>query len=971
MREKRKYPRIRSAGRFKLTRRFKRDTRLGEIRILLERIAHLALAVTIGLGAVPLSLKAQQDARAVRVRGEEPVIDGKLDDPAWEDAPPVTQFIQREPVEGAAVSESTEVRFVYNDRALFVAFRGFDREPDRIVGRLVRRDQRIVSDYFNLFLDTYYDRRTAFEFSINPSGARRDVFIYDDGGGRDESWDPVYDWATRVDSLGWTVELRIPFSQLRFPRRDSLIFGLRLRRAIVRRREEANWPFFPRDRSGEVSYFGRLVGITGIPAPQRVEFLPYTAGSARFEPVEDGNPFSTGRRTGFRGGADLKVGLGSALTLDLTVNPDFGQVEADPAVVNLTAFETFFPEKRPFFVEGVNLFRFPLSATGSPQGEMGGGGGGGGGGFGGGFGGGGFFGGGGETLVYTRRIGRSPQLSPEVPPGGYAGGLDQTTILGAGKVSGQFGGGWAVGFLQAVTAKETVPVVDSSGVRARSPVEPLTSYSVFRLQRNTNNGRLAYGIMATGMLRDLEGPRERPITVPCSTADPTRLVPGSCVVGVETDPGEPAFQVLRSRAFSGGSDFRWRFGGDRYEIEAALMGSRVEGSTKALLETQKSSARYFQRPDQNHVRIDSTRTSLSGFAANARIAKVTGFLTWDLRYNTRSPGFEVNDLGFLRQADMHQQRAEVELRWLTPGRVFRRFQWSVEEEAEFTYGWERTRTSLQSRANMEFANYWGLTISGSREFEALGTRVLRGGPALLEPASLRIGGNIRSDFRRSVWGNLGGSYTREDESGAVRRNLNAGIRFRPPGSVAFSIEGRLTHDVDDRQFIARRTVGDSTYYVLGRIDRREASLTFGLDLALTPRLSLELYAQPFVSAGRYGPLRLVADPKAPSYAARFDPLESDRMVRPGEGEEISVDVDRNGSADFTIPEPDFRVAALRTNAVLRWEFLPGSTLYLVWQQNREERVPDGSLDFARALGDSFTAKGQQVVAMKVAYWIGL
>lgn len=940
---------------------------------MVKRLAQLAIAAASGLAALAPALPAQEEARAVRIRGEEPVIDGKLDDPAWQEAPPVTRFLQREPVEGAAVSESTEVRFAYNDRALFVAFRGYDREPEKIVGRLVRRDQRIISDYFNLFLDTYYDRRTAFEFSINPSGARRDVFIYDDGGGRDESWDPVYDWATKVDSLGWTVELRIPFSQLRFPRRDSLIFGLRARRYIARRREEASWPFFPRDRSGEVSYFGRLVGIAGIPAPERVELLPYTAGSARFEPAEDGNPFATGRRTGFRGGADLKVGLGSALTLDLTVNPDFGQVEADPAVVNLTAFETFFPEKRPFFVEGVNLFRFPVSATGSPQGEFGGGGGGG---PGGGFGGGGFFGGEGETLVYTRRIGRSPQLSPRVPPGGHADAVDQTTILAAGKVSGQFGGGWAVGFLQALTAKETVPVVDSLGVEARSPVEPLASYSVFRLQRNSNSGRLAYGIMATGMLRDLEGPRERPLTAPCSTLDPTRLVPGSCIVGVETDPGEPAFQVLRSRAFSGGSDLRWRFSRDRYEVEAGLMGSRVEGSTRAILETQRSSARYFQRPDQDYVRVDSTRTSLSGFAAKARIAKVTGFLTWDLRYNTRSPGFEVNDLGFLRQADLHQQRAEVELRWLKPGRVFRRFEWSVEEQAEFTYGWERTSTSLQSRASMEFANYWGLTLSATREFEALGTRVLRGGPALMEPASVRVGGNIRSDFRRSVWGNLGGSYTREEESGAVRRNLNGGIRFRPPGSVAFSIEGRFSHDIDDRQYIARRRVADSTYYVVGRIDRREGSLTFRLDLALTPRLSLELYAQPFVSQGSYGPLRLVADPRAPSYAARFDPLESDRMVRPGGGEDISVDVDRDGTRDFTIPEPDFRVAALRTNAVLRWEFLPGSTLYLVWQQNREERAskeraPDGLLNFARDLADSFTAKGRQVVAMKVAYWIGL
>jgi len=906
---------------------------------------------------------AAQEARAVRVQGEAPVIDGRLEEPAWVGAPPLTQLIQREPVEGSTPSESTAVRFVYSDHALYVGFRGFDRQPHRIMGRLVRRDQRIVSDYFNVFIDSYYDRRSAFEFSFNPSGARRDVFIYDDGGGRDESWDPVYDWATRVDSLGWVVELRIPFSQLRYPPRDSLVFGLRVRRSLVRNREESSWPFFPRDQVGEVSHFGRLVGLVGLPRPKRVELLPYTAGSAQFEPAENGNPFATGRRQSLRGGADLKLGVTSGLTLDLTASPDFGQVEADPAVVNLTAFESFFPEKRPFFVEGGNLFRFGLGAPGVARGvEMGGGGGGPGGG------GGGDFGGGGEGLVYTRRIGRSPQVRASVADGGYVDPVQQTAILAAGKLTGQLPGGWALGLMQAVTAREEATTVDSLGIRGRAPVEPLTSYSVLRLQRNAQGGRLAFGAIATSVVRDLEGPSRRPLGQPCFDG---ALVPRQCITGFTVDSGTPAFQGLRARAFTGGTDLRWRFGRDRFDLVAGVMGSRVEGSPEAITATQLASAHYFQRPDQTHAMLDATRTALQGFAGYARAAKALGFWTWELRYSTRSPGFEANDMGFMRRADEHSFRGETNLRWLRPGRVFRRFELEASGQVAYTYGWERGETQVSGRVNSEFANYWGLNLNGERSFASLATNLLRGGPAFAEPGSWRVGGNLRSDFRRSVWANLGGSYQVEDVTGVARTSLQGGIRFRPPGPLAFSLEGRLSREADDRQFVARGVAGDSVYRVFGRVDRREASLTLRLDLALTPRLSLELYGQPFVSAGRYSAFRLVADPQATAYADRFDPLETDRLTRPGGDAKATVDVDRDGALDFGFAEPDFRVVSLRTNSVLRWEFLPGSTLFVVWQQNREDRVPVGTVDFGRGFLDTFTAQGTNVFAVKVAYWVGL
>ncbi len=880
----------------------------------MRSVVCLGLAVTAA--ASTLSAQQRETVDAVRVQDAAPVVDGHLDDPVWARVAPVTDFVQRNPIEGAEASERTEVRFAYNDGALYVAFRGFDRNPDRIDSRLVRRDEFVSADNFSLYIDSYGDGRTAFEFTFNPSGARRDVFIYDDGAGRDDSWDPVYDWATRTDSLGWTVELRIPFSQLRFAAADEIAFGLRIRRSINRRNEEVNWPFFPRDQAGEVSNYGRLTGLVAVPAPRRLEFLPYVAGSASFEPGEEGNPFATGRKSDLRVGGDIKLGVTSSVTLDATVNPDFGQVEADPAVVNLSAFESFFPERRPFFVEGTNLFSFGLEA---PENR-------------------GFFGRGGqEGLVYTRRIGRAPQVSSEVD-GGYAETVNQTTILGAAKLSGQVGKGWAVGLLQAVTAKEWGATVDSAGVEGRAPVEPLTSYTVARAQRTAAGGRVAYGAIGTVTARSID---------------------------------EPAFAELHRNAWSGGLDFSARFGRQQYEMAAGVLGSRVEGSEAAILETQERSARYFQRPDQDHMTLDSSRTSLGGVGAYARIAKVVGFFTFDGKYEGRSPGFEVNDLGFMRSADTHTQDLEVELRWLEPGPVFREFRWQAQERASFTWGGERTRTTVDSRVSADLLNYWNVSLSGERVFSALGVRLLRGGPAVIEPGKWEFGGSARTDFRRSVWVRVDGRYETEDVTGAHGLSAGGSVRWRPPGSFSMELEGRGSWNIEDRQYLTQEAVADSTYYVLAGLDRREISLTLRADLALTPRLSIEVYAQPFLSAGRYDGFKFAADPKAPEYAGRFDLLAPDQIDRPGDGEDIGIDVEGDGTPDFTIGEPDFRIVSLRTNVVLRWEFRPGSTFFFVWQMNRRGEEDTGDLNASGALYDALEAPGVNVLAVKLAYWFGL
>ncbi len=845
---------------------------------------------------------AADEATAVRANGAVPTVDGRVDDPAWDEAPALTNFRQTNPVEGAVPSESTEVRFLYTDRDLYVALRGFDREPGRVVGRLTRRDQEVAADEFTLYIDSYHDRRSAFAFTVNPSGARADVFIYEDGAGRDNSWDPVYDWATRTDSLGWSAELRIPFSQLRFPSQEQLTFGLRVKRLINRRNEEVNWPFVPRDQAGEVSRYGSLVGLSRVPAPRRLELLPYTGGNTRIR---------TARSTegAARIGMDAKVGITSGLTLDATVNPDFGQVEADPSVVNLTDFETFFPEKRPFFVEGTNLFRVLLPAR---QGE--------------------------EPLVYTRRIGRPPQLTPS-GSGGRVDSVFESTILGAAKLTGQLGNGWALGLLQGVTQKENVATVSAAGVPAAVAAEPLTSYSALRIQRNTLQGRLAYGAIGTGVFRSMD---------------------------------EPAFNVLHQRAFSGGADLRWRFGGDVYELTSAVSGSRVEGSAAAITRTQQASARYMQRPGKTYAAIDPTRTSLSGFAAIGRVRRAVGFMTWDAVYATRSPGFEVNDFGFQRVADQHTGELNVKFRWLKPGRVFRRLEIKAGQDASSTWGWELGSSTTDLNFDGQFRNYW--TWNTSLQFEPVhvDVRGLRGGPAIDVPAHGHINGTVTSDPRRSFVYELNWRSTIEAKSDKRELTLTNGVRWRPSGPVFLSLAGRFGWTGGDRQYVASGTALGTARYVLARLKRTEAAATIRSEVTLSPRLSLQLYLEPLASARHYSEFKFVGAPRSASgYVAQWDMLLPDRLTRSGPGTQARVDANRDGISEFGFADPEATTITLRSNLVLRWEFRPGSTLYLVWNQSRAREELDGHLDAARDLGNAFNVPGSHVLAVKVAYWIGL
>ncbi len=412
------------------------------------------------------------------VRTPTPIrVDGRLDDVGWQQAQRLTGFIQRLPDEGKPALGQTELQIAYDDDAIYVGARLLDHEPSRIVRRLTRRDVAADADRFSIFFDPHHDHLTGVEFRVSAAGVQRDAVIYNDVY-QDDTWDAVWDSAVGMDDRGWTVEMRIPFSQLRFPQADVLVWGVNAQRIVHRTGEESWLSITPSNESGLASRMPHLDGLSGIPPARHLELLPYvTARTEYVDPPVSGNPFNDGSRAFAGAGLDLKYGVASNLTLDATVNPDFGQVEVDPAVVNLSASETFFEEKRPFFTEGSQILsRFGKSGASEYWSYF-------------------FFE---PQLFYSRRIGRSPQAPA---PGPYVDTPTTTTILGAAKLTGKTRRGWTLGVMEAVTGREYSRVSDGFVSRDDVQAEPLTNYFVGRAQHSLGS-RASLGLLTTMVHRE-------------------------------------------------------------------------------------------------------------------------------------------------------------------------------------------------------------------------------------------------------------------------------------------------------------------------------------------------------------------------------------------------------------------------------------------------------------------------------------
>ncbi len=445
---------------------------------LTRKLFKLIGAVFLILFCIQPTSTAQNDTsensppvlNAAKLTGMPPQIDGILNEDVWKQAPAATGFIQLLPDEGEPASERSEVRVLYGDDALYIAFRAFDANPNVIEGQLTRRDQESFSDWVHVAIDSYNDKRTAFQFGVNPKGVKQDTYRYNDTR-RDPDWDAVWDVATSTDEHGWIAEFRIPYTQLRFAQAEEVTWGIQFTRDIARKKELAYWAPLSSQESGTVSKYGTLQGLKGIRSRWRLEVAPYSLGRLQRATGDPNNPFFKENDPFATLGMDLKYGLTGNFTLDVTMNPDFGQVEADPAQVNLTEFETFFPERRPFFVEGSNIFRLNIGDN--------------------------------DELFHSRRIGRAPRRRPD-PQGGYFDMPEVTTIQVAEKLSGKTASGWTVGLLHASTATETADIITGSGDTLDEIVEPATQYSLARFQKDFRDGNSAVGVIATGVFRPVD-----------------------------------------------------------------------------------------------------------------------------------------------------------------------------------------------------------------------------------------------------------------------------------------------------------------------------------------------------------------------------------------------------------------------------------------------------------------------------------
>jgi hypothetical protein len=854
--------------------------------------------------------------RAVRRTG--PItIDGKLDDAAWAAAEPSGSMVQSYPAPGAAAPDQTEVRVLYDDDALYVGIRMFDAHPDSIAAGLARRDATaatgIYSDWVHLIIDSYHDRRTAFRFSATPRAVQKDVYTFNDGS-EDTNWDAVWEVGTRVDSLGWVAEYRIPLSQLRFggDSASGRVWGFQVQRDIARRNERDTWaPWTPQD-GGFVSRFGDLTGLQGIRVPERLEITPYVSSTFTRAPGDPADPFYDHSHNKPSLGGDLKYGLPGGLTLSATVNPDFGQVEVDPAVVNLSAFETSFPEKRPFFLEGSDVFSFGQVVRHNDYGS--------------------------QTYLYSRRVGRQPQLG--VPANTLFSDIPtQTTIAGAAKVTGKTGP-WTMGILDAVTTEQRARVLGPSGLRYDRPVEPLTNYFAGRVKRDFRGGATTVG----GMLEQT-----------------SRAV------------GDTAFApFLRSDATFGGIDFEHDMANRTWIASGFLGGTAVRGSAAAIAATQRTSTHYFQRPDSAllHLSYDSTRTSLRGYIGELALSK-NGPTFGSVAVKTSSPGLELNDLGLQSRTDYKAISTLIGRQSFTAGSHLRSWDAYVYQNDAFNGGGRGIFHGYAASADATFLNLWSTSGTLIYTADAYDEVLLRGGPEGRQPAVTQVNLSVTSDSRRPVVLGLNTSYAHDILDGYYKQ-LSPSMDLRPSSNVHLNFSPTWSRLHDLEQLV--RTVTDpratSTYgrrYVLATLTQSTLSLDTRVDITISPTLSFVMYAQPFVSSGRYEGYKELVAPGTYSFAEygptqiSYDAANSQYVVHPD---------DPAGAPSFTIDQPNFSVRSLRGNAVVRWDYRPGSSLYFVWQQERSDFEPIGDFDGRRDVGAIFRTIPTNVFLMKATYWIG-
>jgi uncharacterized protein DUF5916/cellulose/xylan binding protein with CBM9 domain len=816
-------------------------------------------------------------ARAVRA-ARAPVLDGRGDDEVWQSAPVTRGFRQFYPQEDGAPSVETEFRAAYDDRNLYLLVRALDPHPDSIRHAITRRDVPSASDYIGITIDGFDDHRTGYEFVVNPDGVKRDCAVYADTL-YDWSWDGVWDAAARVDSRGWTAEFSIPFSQIRYSDVRDHTFGIAVWRNSNRFQESSIWPLWRISRGGLMSQLGRLVGVDDIEAPRSFALAPYIVASnaSTTARAPDGR---FGRAQRQSGGADLRFVPSSNYTIDATINPDFGQVEADPSVLNLTAAETFYPEQRPFFLQGRRLYELDLGCNPFACAN--------------------------EGLFYSRRVGRAPQLAASYPSDDAP---LATPIAGAAKLTGRSSSGLTVAAFDAVTPRV--------GGDRGTTLEPPTNYAFGRAVQELDGGATTIGLTTTAVDRSLD----------------TSSAP-----------------LLRSAALTGAVDLRQRLGRSPFVFSGSLAASDVRGSRAAISATQQSSVHYFQRPGSSED-LDTTRTGLAGNSEELSIGNYSGAVQFASAWQRHSAGLEVNDIGFMQRADEERFANGLSIGVRTPHWVYRLLTVNVDAENVWNTSGLVLDRGLSSEAFAILANNWNVDLTG-RVMHVGATycdQCARGGPALRQDPLLAAGVVINGDSRRMFVPAVGVSSSLGDGGRSSANEIDPAITLNLSPRLQGTIGGSLAVNHADAQWFGNFTdTAGTVHYAFAHLDQRTLSFSARASYAQSPTMTLELYAAPFVSVGTYGDMRqLSAVPDAADYATRFAAYAPPSSALAG-----------------------FDVRQFRSSAVARWEYRPGSTLFVVWTHGRDGTDPtSGGRPWDAEYRSLFALHPENTFLVKVAYWL--
>lgn len=874
---------------------------------------------------------------AVRINPGLIILDGTLNEQVWGNAPVATSFTQRFPNDGGQPSQQTEVSILYTDKYIYVGAMAYESSIDSTTSPLFRRDGNEASDWIYVSFDSYNDKRTAFTFAVNPRGVQKDILYYDDNG-EDVLWDAVWEAEAKIHANGWSVEMKIPISQLRFSSNSiDQSWGVNFQRRIARNNEFNYWAPTSQKEAGVVSNFGRLNGISNLTEPRRLEITPYLSSKLTREPEIDANdPYSEKNNYELGVGGDVKYGITSDLTLTATINPDFGQVEADPATINLSQFEIFFSERRPFFLEGNEIFRFGRTRTYNTAGN--------------------------PNTFYSRRIGRSPQgslgryndfrngsiFNSDSLQSSYQNRPDQTNIAAAAKISGKTQSGWSIGLINAYTLEETSSFTLNQGntlgeTSGKYTVEPATNYLVTRVKKDINEGNSVVGGFLSAVNRDIDG------------------------TYFET--------YLRSSAYVTGADFEHNWNDREYVVSGTFSVSQINGSSETISQAQNAPQRYYQRVDSDELSVDDTKTSLEGFATELSFRKSSGdHFTGSATYAEVSPGYETNDLGFQNRADYRSLALAFQWQETDPKNLQYWEIWSYHLHG-WNYDGDRIWQNYNIGGFMRFKNQWYYNMNFNTSFGRITDRITRGGPIMNYNSDLNFNFNFGSDQSKKFAFSTG-QFHRRDIENEFDDYYWFEISYRPTTFIQLSIEPEIGYELDEDQFVsniernstdpdANQTFGSR--YIFADARSINFSTSIRLNWTFTPKISLQTYARPFFVASKFSNFGEFNDPGG----FGFDRYGVDEGIITENGDgEYAVDIDEDGNEDFKFNRPDFIFHSVQGNAVFRWEYKPGSTFFLVWQQQRSGEIGHGEFDFNRFNIYILEPKPVNVFLVKFSYWFG-